>query len=68
MKKQEGLDPSIDYYSILNIAQTATDSEIKRAYHKARQGSHTQDQSDKVEVAYSILGNGDKRADYDKLL
>jgi len=50
-KKQEGLDPSIDYYSILNIAQTATDSEIKRAYHKARQGSHTQDQSDKVEVA-----------------
>lgn len=65
-KKQEGLDPSIDYYSILSIAQTATDSEIKRAYHKARQGSHTQDQSDKVEVA-SILGNRDKREDYDKL-
>ena len=66
--KQEGLDPSIDYYSILDIAQTATDSEIKRAYHKARQRAHTQDQSDKVELAYAILGYRDKRADYDKLL
>lgn len=64
-KKQEGLDPSIDYYSILGIAQTATDSEIKRAYHKAR---IYRSDTDKVELAYSILGNRDKKADYDKLL
>jgi len=62
MKKQEGLDPSID--SILGIAQTSTDSEIKRAYHKAR---IYRSDTDKVELAYSILGDRDKRADYDKL-
>lgn len=61
-----------DYYNILGIAKGATQEDIKKAYrekaHKYHPDKAGGDESKFKEIneAYQILGNPDKRAQYDK--
>jgi DnaJ-class molecular chaperone len=64
-----------DYYVILNIQKTATEKEIKKAYHKLATKYHPDKNSDldaidrfkEINEAYEILGNNLKRSEYDYL-
>lgn len=60
----------MDYYTILGIPRTATHEEIRKAYKKKSMQHHPDrggDQNEfvKVQQAYEILSNSDKRAAYD---
>jgi DnaJ-class molecular chaperone len=60
----------MDYYSILGIARNASPEQIKKAYKKASMQHHpdrggNQDEFVKVQQAYEILSNSDKRSAYD---
>lgn len=59
-----------DYYSILGVARGATDDEIKRAYRRLASQHHPDKGGDKerfqeVQEAYSVLGDANKRQQYD---
>lgn len=59
-----------DYYRILGVARTATEDEIKKAYRKLASQHHPDKGGDKsrfqeVQEAYSVLGDAQKRAEYD---
>lgn len=63
----------MDYYRILNVNQNATQEEIKKAYrrlsrkyHPDNAGEETIEQFEKIQEAYAILGNEEKRALYDR--
>ena len=64
-----------DYYSILGIEQTASDDDIKKAYHKLARKYHPDVSKDPegeakfkdVAEAYQTLKDTDKRAAYDRL-
>lgn len=62
----------IDYYDLLGVGTTATDEEIKKAYKKRAKELHpdTPTGSDvafkQLVDAYGVLGNNDKRKDYDR--
>lgn len=59
-----------DYYSILGVARNASQEEIKKAYRELAHKYHPDKGGDEkkfkeVNEAYQILGNKEKRAQYD---
>lgn len=63
-----------DLYSVLGVARTATADEIKRAYRKLAKQYHpdqnkddaaAQDKFKSITAAYDILGDADKRKQFD---
>ena len=59
-----------DYYSILGINETANPDEIKKAYRKLANQHHPDKGGDQakfkdISVAYDILSNPQKKAEYD---
>lgn len=63
----------VDYYEILGVPKNAEDSQIKKAYrslslkyHPDRnQNSDTTQKMKEINEAYSVLGDNDKRKEYD---
>jgi curved DNA-binding protein len=67
--------PEIDYYKTLGINRGASAEEIRKAYKKLARKYHPDvrpgdkdaaDQFKKVQQAYSVLGDADKRVQYDR--
>lgn len=65
-----------NFYSRLGISQSATQEEIRTAYHQAARKFHPDQNKDQgsteiflhIQEAYETLSNPAKRAEYDKLL
>lgn len=62
-----------DYYATLGVPRTATEAEIKKAYRKLARELHPdvagpdgEERFKDVAAAYEVLGNADKRAQYDR--
>lgn len=60
-----------DYYQILGISKNASQDEIKRAYRRLAQQHHPDKGGDakkfkEINEAYQVLGNPQKRAQYDR--
>jgi curved DNA-binding protein CbpA len=73
-KRGTVLMPSKDYYSFLNLTAKASASEIRRAYRKLALECHPDHHPDdrkaeerfkRINEAYSVLGDAQKRRDYD---
>ncbi len=62
-----------DYYKVLGVVSTATDKEITRAYRKLAKQFHpdanpgSEDRFKEVSAAYDVLGDDDKRKEYDEV-
>jgi hypothetical protein len=68
--QREWLD--VDYYKVLGIAESATDKEITRAYRKLAKSHHPDSGGDEerfkeISAAYDVLGDAEKRKEYDQL-
>ncbi|WP_300463010.1 DnaJ domain-containing protein [Desulfobacula sp.] len=65
---------SQDYYRLLNINRSATDNDIKKAYHKLAMEFHPDVNTEKeaeekfkaISEAYTVLSNSQKRQIYDQ--
>jgi curved DNA-binding protein len=65
-----------DYYKILGVDKTANEKEIKQAYRRLARENHpdmkpgdksAEERFKKINEAYEVLGDADKRAKYDRL-
>ena len=62
-----------DYYKVLGVAANATDKEITRAYRKLAKQLHpdtnpgSEEKFKDVSVAYDVLGDAEKRTEYDEV-
>ncbi len=63
----------MDYYQILHVSKKASQEEIRKAYrklavkyHPDNAGEQAREQFDKVQEAYGVLGDEEKRAAYDE--
>ena len=63
----------MDYYQVLHVGRNASQEEIKRAYRKLSRkyhpdnaGEQAREQFDRVQEAYGVLGDEEKRAAYDE--
>jgi molecular chaperone DnaJ len=65
-----------DYYAVLGVPETATDTEIQRAYRKLARAHHpdanggdagAEERFKEISAAYDVLGDGGKRAEYDEV-
>src|SRR5579862_6956313 len=62
-----------DYYKVLGVSDTATDKEIGKAYRKLAKQFHpdanpgSEDRFKEVSAAYDVLGDPDKRKEYDEV-
>uniref|UniRef100_A0A914XR76 J domain-containing protein n=1 Tax=Plectus sambesii TaxID=2011161 RepID=A0A914XR76_9BILA len=70
----EGAEIKEDFYKVLGVEKTATESQIKNAYRKLalkhhpdrNPGDHeAQEQFKKVSIAYAVLSDPNKRRQYD---
>lgn len=70
------MNPGIDYYKVLGVSPTASAAEIKKAYRRLAREHHPDSTGgDKakesrfkdVSTAYDVLGDQDKRAQYDAM-
>ena len=61
-----------DYYSVLGVAQDASDKEITKAYRKLARKLHPdstdgdEDRFKEVSAAYAVVGDEDTRKEYDE--
>ena len=65
-------EPVEDYYRVLNVSPSATPEEIRRSwlslvkeYHPDKMGAYGLDITKKLNEAYEVLGNPQRRAEYD---
>lgn len=71
MAEREWFDK--DYYKILGVTSSATDKEITRAYRKLAKELHpdtnpgSEERFKEISVAYDVLGDADKRKEYDEV-
>src|SRR5579862_5269792 len=63
----------VDYYKVLGVKQEATEKEITRAYRKLAKQYHpdahpgSEDRFKEISAAYDVLGDADKRKEYDEV-
>jgi molecular chaperone DnaJ len=65
-----------DYYKVLGVAKNASAAEVKKAYRKLAQQHHpdanpgntqAEDRFKEISAAYDVLGDEDKRKQYDRV-
>src|ERR671919_1115851 len=65
-----------DYYDVLGVAPSASEKEISRAYRKLAKQYHpdanpgnkeAEEKFKQVSAAYDVLGDADKRKEYDQV-
>ncbi len=70
----KGMVADVDYYAVLEIAETASDEEIKQSYRRLAKKYHpdlnpddtvAEEKFKNVAKAYAVLGDAQKKKEYD---